>query len=328
MKRKLKHFWWVLKQTFFEFNKDKASIMAAAQAYFTVFALPPMLLLLGMMLGVFLDGVLIQQQIKAQAHIIGGDAAVNAVQTIFENLHQAEHQGLLAGLVSFGVLLFSATNLFTQLQDSLDTIWGVEVKPDAGIKRTLLNRLIGFALILGLGALVVLSMASDLVLALAQNFIADRLGLIQYVVLFKALSFGISFGLLTLAFAITFSFLPDLKIKLRDVLAGALFTSLLFSLSRIGLSLYLTHSDLGSAYGTAGSLMVFLFFIFISMQLFFLGAEFTEVYARSQGDAFVPDKHAQWLPGRPRETELMRSPETETARREKAGEREKVRTGR
>lgn len=320
MKEKLQHIWCVLKQTFQEFGKDNASTMAAAQAYFTVFALPP-LLLLAMLLGLFLDDATIQKQVLNQVTMFGGASAADTIKGIFANAQTLEDKGWIAGLISFGVLIFSATNIFIQLQASLDVIWGVEVKPDAGIRRTIMSRVLGFCLILGMGALVVVSMLADVVLSLGQNFVAERLGLTSWVVLFKAISFGVSFGLLTLVFAVAFWFLPDIKVKFRDVIAGALFTSGLFTVSRFALSLYLSHSDVGSAYGAAGSLMVLLFFVFVSMQLFFLGAEFTEIYARSRGDVVKPDSMAQWLPGRPRDSErvLPAEPMTETARREQVG---------
>ncbi len=321
MKEKLMDVWCVFKLTFQEFGKDKASQMAAAQAYFTIFALPPLLILLAMLLGVFLDDATIQKQILNQAHVLGGDAAVGTIKDIFANAKAQENNSFWAGLISIGILIYSATNIFAQLQDSLDTIWGVELKPDVGIQKTIFNRLLGLGLILSLAFVVVVSMISDIALALVQNFIAERMGLSEYVFLFKLLSFGLSFTLLTLVFAAVFSFLPDVKIKFKDVLAGALFTSALFAVSRFALSLYFSYSDVGSAFGAAGSMMVFLFFIFVSMQLFFLGAEFTEIYARSQGHAFQLHEDAQWLPGRPRETETVinSEPETETAKREKVG---------
>lgn len=312
----------VLKQTLQEFGHDRASNMAAGQAYFVVFALPPLILLLGLLLGLFLEGSVIQAQIKHQASLLGGTAASNIVQLIFENVHQQEKQGLIPALVSLGALLMGATGIFTQLQDNLNTIWGVEIKPEVGLRHMLFNRLIGFGLIISVGFLVVVSMISDIGLALVQNFLAEKLGLSPYIVLFKGLSFVVSFCLLALVFGLIFSFLPDVHVRFRDVFAGALFTSALFSLSRIALSLYLTHVDVGSAYGAAGSIMVFLFFIFISMQLFFLGAEFTEVYARTRGDGFKLAHDARWLPGRPRTTESSATAaanETETARREKVG---------
>lgn len=321
MKDKVMNVWCVFKLTFDEFNKDKASQMAAAQAYFTIFALPPLLILLAMLLGFFLDDATIQKQILNQAHALGGEAASGSIKEIFANAKAQEGNSFWAGLISVGILVFSATNIFAQLQSSLDTIWGVELKPDVGIKKTIFNRLLGLGLIISLAFVVVVSMISDVALALVQNFVAERLGLSEYVFMFKLASFALSFSLLTIVFGATFMFLPDVKIKFKDVLAGALFTSALFALSRFALSIYLTYSDIGSAFGAAGSLMVFLFFIFISMQLFFLGAEFTEIYARSRGNAFQLHEDAQWLPGRPRATETVLStePETETAKREKVG---------
>lgn len=317
----------MLKQTFQEFSQDKAGNMAAGQAYFIVFSLPPLVLLLGLILGFFIENTVIQEQIKHQAGFIGGSAAVNMVQLIFDNVKQQERHGLIPALVSIGALLMGATGIFTQLQDNLNTIWGVEIKPEVGLRHMVFNRVLGFGLILAMGFLVVVSMVSDIGLALVQNFIAERLGLTQYVIIFKLASFVISFALLSLVFGLIFSFLPDVKIKLRDVIAGALFTSALFTISRFALSLYLTHVDVGSSYGAAGSVMVFLFFIYISMQLFFLGAEFTEVYTRTRGDGFVLDADARWLPGRPRQNEVAldtadpKAPaiETETAKREKIG---------
>jgi membrane protein len=305
MKEKIHTLWCILKLTFEEFGKDKASTMAAAQAYFTVFALPPLLILLAMFLGLFLDDATIQSQIQHQAGLIGGQTASSNIQAIFSNAQALEDKSWWAVLISLGILIFSATSIFSELQNSLNTIWGVEIKPEAGFSTVIMSRVLGFGLILGLGALILLSMFTDIVLALGQNFLAERLGLTGWVVLFKILSFGLSFGLLTAGFSAIFWLLPDVKSRFSDFIIGSLFTSGLFTLSRFGLSLFLTYIDVGSAYGAAGTLMVFLFFISVSMQLFFLGAEFTEIYARSRCNALLPGRNAQWLPGRPRETERV-----------------------
>jgi membrane protein len=304
----LKNLWLILKLSVEEFSKDRASNMAAAQAYFTVFALPPLLIILAMLLGIFLDNATIQAQIHHQAQLLGGINAAETVQNIFKNAQSLDYKNWLAGSVSLGILLYGSTNFFAELQTSLNTIWGVEIKPEAGLRSLVISRFLGFGLIMGLGGLVLLSMFIDLVLVLVQNFLAEKLGLVGWVLLFKWLSFGLSYALMTAGFAILFWFLPDVKSKFRDVIVGSLFTSALFSLSRFGLGFFLSYINVGSAYGAAGTLMIFLFFIFISMQLFFFGAEFTEIYARSRGNHMFPSKRARWLPGRPRKSESL--PET------------------
>ena len=206
-----------------------------------------------------------------------------------------------AALISVGVLIFSATNVFAQMQDSLNTIWGVSIRPEVNIKVMLLSRVWSFGLILALGFLVVVLLFVDVIIALLQNTLGSQLNILETLHFYKLTSLGISFVLLTLILAVTFKVLPDVLIRWRDVWVGSFFTAILLSLSRYLIGFYLSSSNLGSAYGAAGSTIIFLFWLYLNIQLFLLGAEFTESFAREFGAAVKPSKYAVWLPGHEKE---------------------------
>lgn len=309
--------WAVLKYTFQEYNNDKIGVYGAALAFFAIFALPPLLVLLVSMLGWFIDPNTVQLQILGQIRAAGGAGSAEVVRTILENARRPDSSNSFALLFSVGMLIFSATGVFVQLQDALDTAWGVRPNPKAGWKLLLQSRALSFGLIGCLGFLVVVLLLADLALAVIENAVGARMGILQELQAFKLASLGISFLLLTGILAVVFKVLPDVKVRWQDVLAGSLFTALLLSLSKYAISWYLGSNDMGSAYGAAGSMIVFLFWLYLNIQLFLLGAEFTEAYAHEFGRPIRPDRHAIWLPGKPDQ-----APSTEMKVDEKVAEDE------
>ncbi len=289
--------WAVAKATVLGFMNDKVSQHGAALSFFSVFALPPLLVLIVMFLGWILgDNARVQAQILGQVRRAGGGTSVEVVKTIMENATHPD--GLsFAALISIGVLIFSATNVFAQIQDSLNTIWGVKIRPEVSIKVMLIGRIWSFGLILSLGGLVIVLLFVDLIIALLQNTLGSQLGILDTLQFYKFASLGISFVLLTLILAIVFKVLPDVLMRWRDVWVGSFFTAVLLSLSKYLIGFYLSSSNLGSAYGAAGSTIIFLFWLYLNIQIFFLGAEFTESYAREFGASVQPNKYAIWLPG-------------------------------
>lgn len=297
-KRKVaKRIFAVLKSTVTEFGSDNASQHGAALSFFTVFALPPLLVLLVMILSLFIDGSTVETQILDQVRRAAGKTSADVVQTILENANKPGSSNFFAASVSLGVLLFSASNVFAQLQSTLNTIWGVVIHPSVGLKAMLKTRLLSFGLIVSTGFMVVVLLLIDLILAVLQNTLGAQLGILEHLHFFKLLNLGISFVLLTGVLATLFKTLPDVQIRWRDVAAGAIFTASLLSLSKFVISWYLSSSDMGSAYGAAGSTIIFLFWLYLNIQIFLLGAEFTESYAREFGSGILPDKNAMWRKG-------------------------------
>lgn len=275
--------------------EDKISQRGAALAFFTIFALPPLLVLLVIILGFFLEDTNIQRRILVEAKLAGGQSVADVVRTIFKNANQPQDSNLFAVTVSLAMLSFSATNLFAQLQDTLNAIWGVRVRPGIGIKALIQSRVLSFVLILALGLLVIIMVLLDVGLALVYNTVSAQLGWLEDIHFYKYLSLSISLGLLIVVLASIFKVLPDVHVSWKDVFVGACITALLLSFSKFVISYYLSHSNLGSAYGAAGSTILFLFWTYLNIQIFLVGAEITEIYAHNYGSAITPRSYACWL---------------------------------
>lgn len=294
----LNRFGRVLIRAFNQFNENRAGTQGAALSFFTVFALPPLLVLLVMVATIFLDDTIVNNWLLVQAQRGGGELGASMVKLILDNMRRPEGSNIFAGLVSFSMLVFSATNIFASLQDILNTIWGVKVRPEVTIMRMIVARLNSFALILALGLTVLATILLEVGLAVAQNFVTSHFEILNRIFFFQNLNRGIGFVLITMMFVAIFKFLPDVKMRWRDVLIGALFTSVSLALSRYLISWFLSTAQLGTAYGTMGSLIIFLFWLHLNLQIMLFGAEFTEAWASEGGAPMAPKDYAIWLPGR------------------------------
>ncbi len=280
----------LLKDTWNEWQEDKASRLAAALAYYTAFSIAP-LLVIAIAIAAFVFGEeAAQGQIAAQLGTLVGKEAAEAIQALLVSSSRKPAQGTIATLISVALLFFGASNIFTQLQDSLNTIWEVAPKPGRGIKGILKDRILSFGMVLGIGFLLLVSLILSTVLAALGNYLGGLMPGLQF--LWSILNFFLSFGVITLLFALMFKFLPDVKITWGDVGIGAVITALLFTIGKSVISLYLGNSGVGSTYGAAGSLVVLLLWVNYSAQILFFGAEFTQVYANKYGSQIVPTKNA------------------------------------
>lgn len=284
----------VFKRSFKEFGSDKVTVYGAALSFFSVFALPPLLVLLVTLLGYVVDGTVVQEQILEQVRLAGGPSRAEVVRTILESGTQSGSSGFFAVVISLGLLFFSASNIFVQLQLTLNAIWNVEPHPDLGLKQTVFVRLTSFGMILSVGFLVVMMLIADLALSVIQSTMGEQLGIFGQLQIFKLASLGISFVLLSAVLAGVFKVLPDVEVRWRDVAVGAVLTALLLSVSKYLISFYLGTSDMGSAYGSAGAMIVFLFWLYLNLLIFLFGAELTESYAREFGSGLRPSEHARW----------------------------------
>ncbi|HEY9878603.1 MAG TPA: YihY/virulence factor BrkB family protein [Leptolyngbyaceae cyanobacterium] len=284
----LKQTWRLLKEAFQEWQQDKASRLAAALAYYTVFSLAPLLILVIAIAGSIFGTESARDQLTGQIQGLVGPSGAEVVTSALENASQpGANQGAIASTVSIALLIFGASGVFVQLQDSLNTIWNVEPKPGQGIGYFIQKRLLSFSMILVIGFLLLVSLVVSTALAALSGFLDHWLAGLSWLI-----NFAISISLVTLLFAAIFKYLPDAKIRWKDVIVGALITALLFNLGKYLLGLYLGNSSFASTYGAAGSLVVLLAWIYYSAQILFFGAEFTQVYARRFGSRIVPDKHA------------------------------------
>ncbi|HEX7185688.1 MAG TPA: YihY/virulence factor BrkB family protein [Thermoanaerobaculia bacterium] len=279
----------LLKETFKEWKDDDALQQGAALAYYTIFSIAPMLIVAIGIAGLVFEREAVQGQIVQQVQGLVGRQGAEAIQTMVVNAGRHE-SGLLATVIAFATILFGATGVFAQLQTALNHIWDVRPKPGRGIKGLLEARAAAFGMLLGIGFLLLVSLVVSTALAALDSYMIGLLPGAEMIL--RAVSFVVSFAVITLLFAMIYRFLPDVKIAWRDVWIGAAATALLFTIGKYLIGLYLGNSSVASVYGAAGSLVVLLLWIYYSTQILFFGAEFTQVYARQYGSRIVPDEDA------------------------------------
>ncbi|MBD2013142.1 YihY/virulence factor BrkB family protein [Microcoleus sp. FACHB-53] len=291
----IRRIWLLLKITFSQWRQDQASVMAAALAYYTVFSLAPLLIIVIAIAGaVFGEQAAKGELVMQMQGLIGKDGA-QLIQTAIENASQLDpSQGPIPTLINIILLLSGASVIFGQLQQSLNRIWKVEPKPGNGIIDFVRQRLLSFSMVLVIAFLLLVSLVISTILVISGNYLRDLVPGFTY--LWHLLNFFVSLGIVTLLFAMMFKILPDAKIAWKDVWMGAALTALLFDIGKFLLGLYLGKTSLASAYGAAGSLVIILTWVFYSAQILFLGAEFTQVYVRSGGQEIAPAEYAMRVP--------------------------------
>ncbi len=279
----------LLKETFDEWNEDKASRLAAALAYYTIFSLAPLLIIAIAIAGSIFGEEAARGEIVGQIQGLVGKSGAEVIETAIQNANKPA-TGTIASLISIVALLFGATGVFSQLRDALNTIWEVQPKPGRPVKGFIRQNILSFSMVLGIGFLLLVSLIISAVLAGINSYFSNLLP--GFDIMWQIANFIISFVVTALLFAMMFKFLPDAKITWGDVLIGGAITSLLFSIGRFLLGAYLGNGSFGSTYGAAGSLVVILAWVYYAAQILFFGAEFTQVYAKKYGSQIVPDEHA------------------------------------
>lgn len=284
----------VLTGTFREFTDDDCPRMAAALSYYTVFALPSMLVLIITLVGVWADPADVQAWIRGQAgQVIGPDVADQIVTMVSQAQQKVAGGFSLSLILSIAGLLFSATGAFAQLQKALNTAWNVEPDPEhSGVKAFFLKRVLSFGMLLVVALLIVVALvASSLISAVSGQMGGILPGGISTAAVWSV-NAGVSLLIVALLFATIFKVLPDAEVAWRDVWIGAAATAVLFSAGKFLIGLYIGRSNPGEAFGAAAALAILLVWVYYSSMIFFLGAEFTQVWARRQGQGIVPDDDA------------------------------------
>ena len=280
----------IVGETVKEWSEDKASRLSAALAYYTVFSIPPLMVVAIGIASLFTDRATIEEQVVNQAAGLMGSQGGEAIRTILQSAEEPGNGELLPTLLGVALLLFGASGVFTQLQDAMNTIFGVKPNPKRGIVGIIKDRFLSFTMVLTIGFVLLVSLVLSTVLTTLGNFVGGLVSEAQ--ILLFIVNFVISFGVFTLFFALIFKTIPDVEMSWRDVLVGAAITALLFKLGEYALSFYFERSDPTSAFGAAGSIILLLLWVYYSAQIIFLGAEFTEVYARRLGSGIQPDEDA------------------------------------
>ena len=294
MRLNIKTIFKLLKETFQEWQQDKVSRLAAALAYYTVFSITPLLVIAIAIAGAVFGQEAAKGEIVSQINGLVGDQGAKAIEVALANADQPNISGA-ASLISIAILLLGASGVFAQLQEALNTIWNIKAKPNGGIWEFIRKRLLSFGMVLAIGFLLLVSLLVSAALSGIGKFEISILP--GFTLIWQIINFAISFGFITLLFGLIYKYLPDAKIKWDDVIVGAIITALLFTFGKFIIGLYLGRGSLGSAYGAAGSLVIFLAWVYYSAQILLFGAEFTQVYARKFGKKITPNRHAQYMEG-------------------------------
>ncbi len=283
----------VLKDTFREFGEDKVPRLGAALAYYTIFSIGPLLLIAVAMAGLIFGQEAAQGKLSDELGQVFGAKMAESLEQMVEAAAKPK-SGTLATIIGVATLMFGASGVFGQLKDALNTIWNVEKKKSAGIMGFIKDRFLSMAMVLGIGFLLLVTLVLDTVVAAMGGYVSQYVG---GEAVAHLLSIALSFAVSVVLFAAIFRILPDLKIAWRDVGLGAVITAVLFVAGKWGLGVYLGKAAPGSAYGAAGSLVILLIWVYWSAQILFLGAELTQVYARTfgslKGDTSKRDARAQ-----------------------------------
>lgn len=285
----LKRAWKIIVATFMGFITDNGLKLSASLAYYTIFSIAPLLVLILALIGIFLKDEHNRELFFIQIQHYVGLQASGQIRDTIKNyaIHGKSGVALISGI---GILLLGASSMFVEIQDSLNMIWRVKAKPKKGWLKLLQNRFLSFSLIISLGFLLLVS----LIINILVTALSDR---IQHFfpgvnVLIYVINLGLTFIVISVLFAITFKVLPDVKIAWKDVRSGAFFTALLFMLGQYLIGLYIQYFANTSAYGAAGSVIVILTWIYYTSAILYIGAEFTQVYAEASGSRIEPAEYA------------------------------------
>lgn len=282
--------WYLLKTTFFEFNDDNAIKLSAALAYYTIFALPPLLIIIITICGFFLGEDAVSGELYGQINELVGNSAAIQIQEAIKNAQLSDNNSF-ATIFGVVMLLIGASGVFAEIQSSINFIWGLRAKPNKGLKKFIQNRLMSFSMIVSVGFLMLVSLFVSTIL----DLMSARLKLYfpeSTVYLFNTINLCIIFISITILFAIIFKALPDGKIKWKDAFIGASCTAVLFMIGKFAIGFYLGSSTIASVYGAAGSVIIILVWVYYSAIILYFGAEFTKVYAKTFGGKIYPNEYS------------------------------------
>lgn len=290
--KKVKFYWETLKETFTEWNDSPAMKDSASLAYYAIFSIPGLLIIIIWIAGNFFGEEAIRGEISSQINnMMGQDAAKSVEEMIASAL--IDKKNIFMKIVGIFSLVFGATTIFFQLQKSLNDMWDVEAAPRKALVKFLLDRANSLGMILVIGFLLMITMVLSSVISLLNNFIAAQLGM-ETLLIMELINYVIGFLLVVVIFAFMYKILPDVEINWGSVWSGAVLTALLFTVGKFLLSLYFSELKPTSTFGKAGTVILIMMWINYSCILIFFGAEFSKVYARRKGYKIKPSKHAKW----------------------------------
>ncbi len=280
----------VLKETFNEFIDDNGIKLAAALSYYTVFSLPPLLIIIISLSGFFFGAEAVRGEIFGQINgLVGNDAAIQIQETI-KNV-KLSHASTFATILSAIILLIGASGVFVEIQDSINYIWGIKAKPKRGLVKFLKNRLMSFSMIGSVGFLLMVGLIVNSLMDVLNNRL-EKIFPVDMIYLFYTMNLLLVFLIITLLFTVIFKTLPDGKIAWKDSIIGAGFTAFLFMIGKFAIGAYLGNSAQDDIYGAAGSIILILIWVYYSAIILYFGAEFTKVYAHEHGMKIIPNDYS------------------------------------
>jgi membrane protein len=290
---RVKVLWELLKESAMEWDKDKCPRLGASLSYYTLFSMAPILIIAIAIAGLIFGEEAARGQIVEQLGGLVGVEGARAIQSMLENARYPS-DSIVATVVGIAMLLVGATGAFVELQDSLNTVWDVMPRPGRGVLGMLQARMLSFGIVVGVGFLLLVSLVISAALSALGGYLGDFMP--GTAILWQIVNTLISFGVVTLLFAMVYKVLPDVTVSWRDVWIGAAVTALLFSAGKYLIGLYLGNSSVASTYGAAGSLVALLIWVYYSSQILLFGAEFTQVFAARYGRRIEPTSIAISIP--------------------------------
>lgn len=283
----------VIIDVFREFSADNIVKYSASLAYYTVFSIAPLLVVITTFFGILFGHEAMQGQIYVQLNKFVGSRAAIQIQDIIKNIHLGGNN-FFATVISIVILFIGATSIFGEIQDSINKIWGLRIKAHKVWWKLIVTRMLSFSLILSFGIIMFVSLLLNALVAAFGKFIARFIS--GYSLYFIQVSDAIlSFIVSAFLFSLIFKILPDAKIRWKDVLFGGFITAVFFTLGKLGISYYLSKSNLMSVYGAAASIIILMVWVYYSSIILYLGAEFTKVYAKLYGENILPNEYAEWV---------------------------------
>jgi membrane protein len=285
-------YWKILVDAATGFSNDKGMKLSSALAYSTIFSLPPMLLLVIISGGAIYGQDAVQGKIFTELKDIVGSNTALQIQDVIKGL-QSQKNSFLATIVGSIALVIGATGIFVEIQDSLNLIWGVRPKAKKGFVKLLINRVLSFSMIIGLGFLLIVSLIVNALLLAMSNYLLQLLPELPINVL-SFVNTALIFFVISFLFSVIFKMLPDVRIKWKQVWPGAFVTSALFLLGKFLIGIYISNTNTVSLYGAASSIIVLLLWIYFSAAILYFGAEFTRAYIEYHGKNIEPNSYAEY----------------------------------
>lgn len=271
----------LLKDSALKWVDDGAASMGAAIAYYTIFSIAPLLIIMLSVAGFVFGAEAAQNQIYAEARSLVGEEGAVALQGLVQSASQPA-EGIVATVIGLAVILVGATGVFAELQGAMDRIWKVPARRQAGgLWNLLRRRLLTFGILLAIAFLLLVSLALSAFIATLQNFVLVSSADLE--LFWQAVNFGVSFLVISALFAVLFKLLPQVSVAWGDVAIGAVFTALLFNAGKLLIGLYIGKTGVSTGFGAAGSFIVLIVWVYYSAQIYLLGAEFTWLYANRYG---------------------------------------------